>query len=221
VFLTSLDWPFSAERAAIGDYAFNGCSSLALLNLPRRLETIGIFAFENCIYLREISLPQALTQIGNTAFKGCSSLRELSLPADLTQIGNYAFQNCISLRWVKWPVSAADAVLGTTTASNAFNGCTNLKKVELPDNLKTIYNNSFDGCTALRVVILRRSASPLTALNNANAFPVTTNTSLKFYVPDGTAVTAYQAEAIWSTADYQSKIVELSTLETADDPSNW
>jgi hypothetical protein len=153
-------------------------------------------------------------------FSGCTSLEEVSLPAGLTTIGNYAFGGCTKLLWVKWPVSAANAVLGTNTTGSAFRNCTRLEKVELPANLTTIWNYSFNGCTNLRVVILRRSETPVTALNNANAFPVATNTSLKFYVPDA-EVSAYKTATNWSSTNYVNKIVAVSTLETADDPSNW
>jgi hypothetical protein len=198
---------------------FEYCNSLEEIALPAGLEKIDNRAFQNCSSLREISLPAGLSQIGEYAFLSCRSLREISLPAGLMQIGNFAFQYCTALLWVKWPVSPANAGLGTNANGAAFNGCTQLEKVELPDNLKTIYNSSFSGCTALRVVILRRSASPLTALNNANAFP-TANTNLKIYVPDA-QVSAYQGGTNWSNTAYSGKIVSITTLDQADDPSNW
>jgi hypothetical protein len=198
---------------------FEYCSSLEEIALPAGLEKIDNYAFQYCSSLREVSLPEGLQQIGDYAFRSCSSLREISLPAGLLQIGNYAFQYCTALLWVKWPISPVNAGLGINVTGNVFSGCTRLEKVELPDNLKTIYNSSFSGCTALRVVILRRSASPLTALNNANAFP-TANTNLKIYVPDA-QVSDYQGGTNWSNAAYSGKIVSITTLDQADDPSNW
>jgi hypothetical protein len=110
-------------------------------------------------------------------------------------------------------------LLGSSSTGSAFSGCTHLEKVELPDNLKTIYNNSFVGCIKLQVVILKRSATPLTALNNVNAFP-TANTNLKFYVPD-LEVSNYQGTTNWSNTAYSGKIVSINTLDSADLPSKW
>jgi hypothetical protein len=180
------------------------------------LTTIGNNVFQNCASLEQVSLPAGLTTIGNNAFAGCVFLEEVSLPAGLTTIGNYVFDGCTALRWVKWPVSAANAVLGTTTSGGAFRGCTRLEKVELPDNLTAIRAYAFSGSSSLRVVILRGATPPTMS---ANAF-TTTVAGLQFYVPDA-AVSTYQAATTWSTANYKSKIVSINTLATADDPSNW
>ena len=59
---------------AIGDWAFNGCSGLAALNLPTGLTAIGYAAFEGCSGLTALTLPASLTAIGDAAFRGCSGL---------------------------------------------------------------------------------------------------------------------------------------------------
>jgi hypothetical protein len=192
--------------------------ALAGITLPALLTSIGTYAFGNCTALTEITLPTSLGSIGQYAFE-YTGLTTLTLPSTVKTINNYAFRGCTDLLWVKWPESSVDAVLGTTTAGQAFSGCTKLEKVELPNNLKTIYNSSFQNCTSLEVVILRRSASPLTVLNSTTAFP-SANTDLKIYVPND-QLSDYQAAATWSNAAYNGKIVSDNTLTSGDEPSNW
>jgi hypothetical protein len=214
--LQTLSWASAPASPSLGTYAFDGCKALSSVTLPDNLTSIGTYTFRNCDALTTIDLPDSLASIGAYAFQ-YASLATLTLPAAVKTISNYAFHYCEDLLWVKWPVSPSGAAFSFNGA--AFSDCALLEKVELPDNLITIYTNSFANCPNLRVVILRSATPP--ALSNITAFPASTNTGLRFYVPDSTAVSAYQVATIWSNADYTDKIVEVSTLDPADDPSVW
>ncbi|MDR2741853.1 MAG: leucine-rich repeat domain-containing protein [Treponema sp.] len=168
------------------------------------------------------TLPTDTTAVSAYTFYGSTGLTGVILPASLTSIGNYAFYNCTGLRWVKWPVAGSNAAIGTSGSVYSFSDCTQLEKIELPNNLKTIYNYSFFGCTALRVVIVRNDETPgyLTALNNANAFPVASIPGVKFYVPN-TKVNDYKTASVWSTTNYVGKVVSITALASTDSPNNW
>ena len=62
----------------IGDYAFRGNPQLAIVELPKTLQSIGKGAFMNCKALESISLPISLTSIGVSAFSGCEKLKNIN-----------------------------------------------------------------------------------------------------------------------------------------------
>jgi hypothetical protein len=158
-------------------------------------------------------------------FDDCTALQSVILPASLQKIGENAFYYATALEWVKWPVSAANAFV----SMNAFNGCSSLTHVELPDNMTTSTTNysaginaaAFQG-TALEVLILRADAvglaeNALTPGNYTMAFP---STNFTIYVPNA-QVSAYKAASGWSNAALVNKIVSINTLPLADEPGNW
>jgi hypothetical protein len=163
----------------------------------------------------DFSVPEGITEILNGAFHNNTALTSITLPSTLQTIGYQAFYYCSNLRWVKWPVSAAEAKLGTgdTLGSYEFRYCSKLEKVELPDNLKTIHWNSFTDTTALRVVVLHATTPP--DLHSTIAFP-SSNAGFTIYVPD-TTVDTYKGTTVWSSI--ASKIASVATL--TDLPAAW
>ena len=85
------------QVTSIGFRAFDGCSSLTGIQLPKGLTTIGTWAFDGCSSLTGIQLPKGLTTIGQSAFYGCKSLTNIEIPEGLTTIGVLAFYGCKSL----------------------------------------------------------------------------------------------------------------------------
>ena len=110
----------------VRDYAFYGCSNLALTSLPEGLTSIGNGAFAGCTSLALTSLPAGVTSIGDGTFFGCSNLALTSLPAGVTSISNGAFVDCTSLTSITFKGTP------TTIASSAFDGCTNLTDIKVP-----------------------------------------------------------------------------------------
>ena len=78
---------------SIGNYAFDGCSSLTSITIPNSVTSIGNYAFSGCSSLTSITIPNSVTSIGKLAFFNCTSLTSISLPNNLTNIGNRAFIN--------------------------------------------------------------------------------------------------------------------------------
>jgi len=126
----------------VGEYAFNGCTSLIEAIFPYAT-TIGNEAFRGCTGLTEISFPVA-TSIGQGAFALCTALTEVSFPNATGIIGIGAFDGCTQLAEVDFP----NAI---TIHNQTFKNCTSLVKVNFP-NVTSINNNSFENCTGLSVV---------------------------------------------------------------------
>lgn len=74
----------------IDEHAFDGCSSLASIELPASLESIGMLAFAKT-GLASLQLPPSLRRIGEKAFYHCKRLAEIDLPDYLAEIGECAF----------------------------------------------------------------------------------------------------------------------------------
>ena len=58
---------------------------------------IGNSAFESCSSLTSVTLPEGLTSIGNKAFYACTSLSSVVFPSTLHSIGSKAFMECHAL----------------------------------------------------------------------------------------------------------------------------
>ena len=85
--------------ASIGDYAFDGCSSLTSIEMPSSVTSIGERAFFSCSSLTSVSFGEnsQLTSIGSQAFYWCGSLTSIEIPSSVTSVGNSAFSGCSNL----------------------------------------------------------------------------------------------------------------------------
>ena len=130
----------------IGSYAFSGCRN-AKFNpaLPETLTAIGDYAFQNCANLYAVTLPASLQTIGEYAFYA-SSIQEIVLPEGLFSLGDGAFWFCKALETVDF-VNSMDII---SIPSNAFNGCSGLRKVYLPFFVEEIGDYAFSGCKSLK-----------------------------------------------------------------------
>lgn len=79
------------------DGAFQNCSELTEIVLPKNVTEIGTNAFEYCTGLTDITLPDSLRTINAMAFQGCSELTRIILPQKLTAIMSKAFFGCNKL----------------------------------------------------------------------------------------------------------------------------
>ena len=130
----------------IGSYAFSGCRN-AKFNpaLPETLTAIGDYAFQNCANLYAVRLPASLQTIGEYAFYA-SSIQEIVLPEGLFSLGDGAFWFCKALETADF-VNSMDII---SIPSNAFNGCSGLRKVYLPFFVEEIGDYAFSGCKSLK-----------------------------------------------------------------------
>ena len=82
---------------SIGDWAFELCTELSSITIPKGVTNIGSYAFFACKSLKVIALPESVTCIGDSAFNSCDSLTSITIPASITSIGKCAFLDCESL----------------------------------------------------------------------------------------------------------------------------
>lgn len=121
----------------IGDYAFDGCTSLTELKLPQKLETIGSNALRNT-KLTKLELPDTVTSVSLSGLS--ETLTYIRWPAGIDAVPTYQFQNYKALETVVLPVTLSKI------GAYAFDGCTNLKRVRLGIETNIIGSNAFRNC---------------------------------------------------------------------------
>lgn len=207
---TSLEIPseFCGYKVTkIGNYAFQNCISLSEITIPESVTNIGHGAFSGCTNLKIITIPDNVIYIGDSAFYECKylniygntdtvaekysakynlyftafkdifkilindgtaeitktthyigSVTILTIPSKIdgykiTGIARQAFQNCSRLTNIVIPNSV------TYIAYEAFKGCTSLKSLTIGNCVTEIDGNAFEDCTSLENITIPDSVT--------------------------------------------------------------
>lgn len=86
-------------------------------------------------------------------FNECSNLKDIKLSNGVKVIGVFAFENCTSLEKIDLPDSVICIGAGIKEGG-AFARCSSLKEVRFSKNLREIGPNAFNYCKALEKVVL-------------------------------------------------------------------
>ena len=248
--LKSIVLPDGTTR--IGSSMFYGCSELTSVSIPDSVTSIGDFAFDSCTGLTDIELPDGLTSIENSAFRGCENLESIVIPDSVTYIGSDAFYNCRNLKYTEYegarylgnpdnPYVVLKRIRDTGITSftfqpgtnvicdNAFESCTKLTDIEIPEHITCIGEYVFKGCRYLENVKLPEN---ITAIGSGMFYDCTRLESIE--IPDGVEKISSSAFAGCEKLNnvtipesvkyiYRYAFSECSSLESVifDDPSDW
>jgi len=131
-------------------------------------------AFEDCDALVSITIPNSVTKIERQAFNDCANLASVTIGSGVTNIEKQAFQRCTNLN-VTWyynseltasefrnylktviiPESVTGInsyyykVNGNDRCQGAFEGCTSLTSITIPNSVTNIGERAFYNCNAL------------------------------------------------------------------------
>ncbi|KAK1733237.1 leucine-rich repeat domain-containing protein [Skeletonema marinoi] len=108
----------------VEEWSFTRCDALTDVECGK-LEIIGEYAFFDCESLRSFNFP-SIKFIKGRAFFDCAALANVKFGNKLEEIGEGAFLNCHSLENITLPLKD-----GMITDNNVFQGCENLKHVDL------------------------------------------------------------------------------------------
>ena len=105
----------------------------------------GVFEGSN---IKSIVFPNTVFSIGYNTCKDCTALTSVTFAenSELTQIALSAFEGCTALKEIALPNTV------TEIQARAFYGCSALTEVDLPDELLKIGGSAFSECTALKKI---------------------------------------------------------------------
>jgi len=149
-----------------------GWSNLKKVTMPAGIKTIEDEAFSGCSNLKSIDLPEGITEIKYGAFRGCTGLESLAFPDSLETIGNSVLYDCTGITFLdlnqisyigdgnmyqlgpdhKGPEEIIFPANWESIPFRFCSGWSNLKKVTMPDGIKTIEEGAFEGCTNLKSI---------------------------------------------------------------------
>ena len=141
------------STTSIGDYAFNGCSSLTSITIPNHITNIQSNPFLSCSSLATIVVESGnpiydsrdncnaiIESTTNVLLVGCQNT---TIPNSVTSIGGLAFYGCSSLTVIAIPENV------TSIGSSAFHGCSSLTSITIPEGVTSIEPFTFYGCSSL------------------------------------------------------------------------
>ena len=165
----------------IGEHAFDGCSGIQSLIIPASVTYIGPEAFANCSGLTKVIIKDGVeilkTNLVNQSypfyqfdpteiFTNCnikelylnrpteeisfrkSGLQNVIIGSNVTSITENMFKNLETLKSVTIEGESLVKV-----GKEAFYGCENLSKMNLPKSLVRVEERAFRGCGALKVCV--------------------------------------------------------------------
>lgn len=206
----------------VGKRAFARCNNLTSITFSGHISRIDSAAFIGCVSLWKLRLPEKLNYIGDRAFYGCKSLAYVEIPRYVEHIGTAAFSSCTEMvdilvddRNVRYSDAGGNSCIldkpshtllqgcvntvvpeeTTSIGAYAFEGCGNLRAVELPSRVERIEEKAYWGCDAIESVRLKTFVPPLVS---EDAFPEGTGERVRFSVPYE-AVTLYMDAPVWKS----------------------
>ena len=140
--LQQITIPYSVIK--LDSFCFDNCQSLTKIELSTNLLEIDYSIFFDCDSLKQVKLPPYLTRVDFFHFENCK-IEEVVLPNTIQKIENFNFTNCISL--TKLDFSQVSGI--SSLEASAFEGCSNLKIINMNDDIEIFEKDCFKKCTSL------------------------------------------------------------------------
>ena len=173
--LTEINLPKRMSR--IENYAFDNCSNLKRIDIPNGVSKIEQSTFCDCYNLEEVSIPSSVKSIENRAFYNCEKLTSIyfngtkdawnkvkigtendsieSIEPHVKEFDYLSNNDGISIS--HWDSNATSAVIPEEVdglpvkeiSPRAFEYCSNLINIEIPNTVAQIGRGAFYYCSSL------------------------------------------------------------------------
>lgn len=184
---TNLIWRLDSEgtltisgEGKMTDYSFISGSGIKRVIIENGVTTIGTVSFRYLDELEQVSIPDSVISIGNQAFELCTKLSSIIIPDSVRKISAHAFAGTDLLNdESNWSddvlyignhlISAKNTLSGNyvvkpgtkTIASDAFQFCTLLEGITIPDSVISIGDAAFWNCSRLTNVTIPDSVTSI------------------------------------------------------------
>lgn len=157
---------------SIPDKCFAGCHNLETVIFHKQPQNIGDLAFASTpvekLYIKingqlSDTWGMRVKYIGDMAFYGSWISGDLTFGHELYYIGEYAFGDCFNVD----NIDISSAINMYQLSKGCFEGCTSLRYVYLPPQMKTIGELAFQSCSSLYQVVLPRDGMEMTLGDDA------------------------------------------------------
>lgn len=161
------------NTASIAAEAFDGCTALQKVYISGNMQSIGDYAFENCPALTDVTLSGTISSLGLIPFTGCEQLKNVTfLGTDYYTCDNsiiYGMSGgtkariveCLEGRESRY-VKPSELAGITSIAPRAFQGCSNLREVDLTESsIATVSQYAFADTDSLSTVKLPTSCTQI------------------------------------------------------------
>lgn len=159
---------------ALSSTAVRGNTTLTNVVIGKGITSIPSYTFENCSSLKSVSIGEDVASIKNAAFNGCVNLERIDI-TDLSawckisfdyylsgtsnplQYAHNLYLNGVLVDKLYFPSDVEEIRPG------AFDGCNNLKYINIPGNINRIGQAAFSECSDLKTVFLEYGVSSISS----------------------------------------------------------
>ena len=162
-----------SSLATIGESAFESCTKLESIIIPENVLTIGAKAFYGCGNLAKVNIQSVkISTVGAKIFAG-TKLSEVVLSENMSYIPENIFDHASFVAGTTVSIPSSVTVIkecafnssniahlafqGTglkKIETKAFEDCTSLEEINLPDSVESIGQAAFKGCTKISSIVI-------------------------------------------------------------------